>query len=298
MPTTVSPGSCSCASANPPRRHASRRRAIPGEHQVGSATVHVPRGTGGLPACLVSSGLSKVPTSTSSPRRAHAEPTPSPRQVHVQATDELRNAAWCCPRRQQPRRLGGWAAGMLARATGTESEILHAGMRTPPRTHIRLGQAAKKSGTSMFSGPRASLLAGIELTSSDVRRVWLPLLRGFRTSASGRTTDGWLDVWCLPGDLYRHASGGAEKTRIVVRVDAVKRDGIVRRSGHLVHTRLVLSLVQFKVLTHIGITSWRRGHRCETAYAASSCQGDAYCIMCLKHHLSTKVLFHNSPYAA
>lgn len=228
----------------------------------------------------------------------HVEPTPSPRQVHVQATDELRNAAWCCPRRQQPRRLGGWAAGMLARATGTESEILHAGMRTPPRTHIRLGQAAKKSGTSMFSGPRASLLAGIELTSSDVRRVWLPLLRGFRTSASGRTTDGWLDVWCLPGDLYRHASGGAEKTRIVVRVDAVKRDGIVRRSGHLVHTRLVLSLVQFKVLTHIGITSWRRRHRCETAYAASSCQGDAYCIMCLKHHLSTKVLFHNSPYAA
>lgn len=116
-----------------------------------SASMFLEGPTGGLPACLASSGLSKVPTS--SPRRAHVEPTPSPRQVHVQATDKLRNAAWCCPRRQRPRRLGGWAAGMLARATGTESEILHAGMRTPPRTHIRLGQAAKKSGSSCFRVP-------------------------------------------------------------------------------------------------------------------------------------------------
>lgn len=252
----------------------------------------------GLEACLPASSRVVSPRCPR-PRRAHVEPTPSPRRVRVKSTSKPQTSCAMPPGVvHDDSNHGGWAAGMLARATGTESEILHAGMRTPPRTHIRLGQAAKKSGTSMFSGPRASLLAGIELTSSDVRRVWLPLLRGFRTSASGRTTDGWLDVWCLPGDLYRHASGGAEKTRIVVRVDAVKRDGIVRRSGHLVHTRLVLSLVQFKVLTHIGITSWRRRHRCETAYAASSCQGDAYCIMCLKHHLSTKVLFHNSPYAA
>ncbi|KFG81486.1 hypothetical protein MANI_006853 [Metarhizium anisopliae] len=218
--------------------------------------INVPRGTDRRPACLPRlewslQGAHVEPTS--SPRRAHAESASSPRPSHRQAA-QCRLVLSTTTATTAAGRLGGWNA-----CQGHRHGIgnLACGDANSPADTHQIGPGSEKIRQFMFSGPRASLLAGIELTSSDVRRVWLPLLRGFRTSASGRTTDGWLDVWCLyaPGDLYRHACGGrgAEKTRIVVRVDAVKRDGIVRRSGHLVHTRLVLSLVQFKVLTHIGI---------------------------------------------
>lgn len=147
------------------------------------------------PACLPAS--SRV-VSPRCPRRAHVESASSPRPSHRQAA-QCRLVLSTTTATTAAGRLGGWNA-----CQGHRHGIgnLACGDANPPADTHQIGPGSAKIRHFMFSGPRASLLAGIELTSSDVRRVWLPLLRGFRTSASGRTTDGWLDVWCLyaPGD--------------------------------------------------------------------------------------------------
>lgn len=151
MPTTVSPGSCSCASANPPRRHASRRRAIPGEHQVGSATVHVPRGTGGLPACL--------PRLEWSLQGAHVEPTSasSPRRVRVKSTSKPQTSCAMPPGVvHDDSDHGGWAAGRLECLPGPPARNRKSCMRgcEPPRGHTSDWARQRKNPALHVFGPQ------------------------------------------------------------------------------------------------------------------------------------------------